>query len=102
MITLSNGDIARYLVTISSPDGEGCEKHGDLLDRVDNLFREHVRGGEVCRDGLNRWYLGYEADDSLGLTTLLATAKGISRSKRIKDAGLEVYWKEPGWAEERL
>lgn len=41
-------------------------------------------------------------DDSLGMTTLLATGKALGEAPQIKSAGLGAFWDEPGWPTERL
>lgn len=101
MVVLENGDVARYCITVGFPNGADPSSCKRLLDKVDVVVRGNVEGG-VRRDGLNRWYLGYDGDDSLGMPTLLATGKALGEAPQIKSAGLGVFWDEPGWPTERL
>lgn len=68
---------------------------------VDGIIHRHSVGG-IYRDDLNRWYVPYGIDASCAMPDLLAMGRALARSARVRDAGLEAYWDEPGYPPERL
>lgn len=101
MVTLRTGEIPRFCITLKSPRGEDPSAHAGLLDGVDGIIHRHSDVG-IYRDGLNRWYVPYGIDASLAMPDLLAMGRALARSAKVRAAGLEVYWDEPGYPAERL
>lgn len=101
MVTLSTGEAPRFCITLKSARGEDISLHKKLLDGIDGFIYRHT-AGNIYRDGLNRWFVPYGVDASKAMPDLLAMGKVLMRSERVHDAGLEVYWDEPGYPAEKL